>query len=99
MNCKCEIIEYQNNHWVAAFDECLDASEKHGPFHSKYEVEAYLQQYFPAHKIEKVYLDFEHPDNKKTLQKYREPMFKYRHWDFEDYKILAWRNAGFRSRK
>jgi antirestriction protein len=99
MQCRCQIIEQENNSWIIALSECINGCQVFGPFSSKYEVDAYIKTYLDSYVNHKEFYDFEHPDNRRELNKVKGPPYKYRYWDFEDYKVLAWRNAGFRSRR
>lgn len=99
MPCKCQIIEKENNCWIIAVSECIEGKECFGPFYSKYEVDAYFKEYLSKYISKKEIYDFEHPETKKLIASIKNPPFKYRYWDFEDYKVMAWRNAGFRSRR
>jgi hypothetical protein len=99
MKCECQIIEKENNVWVVAVSKCIEGYNCFGPFESKYEVEGYIKQYLEPYIASIRYYDFEHPDTRALLNKIDGPAFKSKYWDFEDFKILAWRNAGFRSRK
>lgn len=99
MSCKCQIIEKENNSWIIAVSECIDGYQCFGPFTNKHEVDAYLKQYLSKFKIITEYYDFEHPENKFILDSIKTPPYKNKYWDFEDYKVMAWRNAGFRSRR
>jgi len=99
MHCKCQIIEQENNSWIIALSECVEGCKVFGPFNSKYEVDGYIDTFLKSHVKQKEYYDFEHPENRKELNKINAPPHKCKYWDFEDYKVLAWRNAGFRSRR
>lgn len=99
MSCKCQIIEKENNSWIIAVSECVEGHECFGPFSSKYEVDAFFNEYLSKHVSAKECYDFEHPEKSNLIKKIKSPPFKYKLWDFEDYKVMAWRNAGFRSRK
>jgi hypothetical protein len=63
------------------------------------EASYYVKEYFP--RFTKMYsvIDFEHPGHRDKVISIKGPPFRERLWDFEDYKAMAWRNAGFRSRK
>jgi len=99
MECKCELVEIQNGEWFVAFSECIRGYQLFGPFKSKMEASYYVQEYFP--RFTKMYsvIDFEHPMHREKVISIKGPPFRERLWDFEDYKAMAWRNAGFRSRK
>ena len=100
MLCACEIIEIENNSWVLSFSECIEGHMNFGPFNSSDEARYYCKNYFGDKYFNLVdVIDFEHPRNRSIVRNINSPPFKDRYWDFEDYKILAWRNAGFRSRK
>jgi len=99
MTCKCQVIEKENNCWIIALSECIDGYQLFGPFESKYEVEAYIKQYLESNITTTEFYDFEHPDVKILINKMKGAPFKNKYWDFEDYKILAWRCSGFRSRR
>jgi hypothetical protein len=99
MKCKCQIIEKENNVWIITLSGCVSGHQSFGPFESKYEVEAYLKEYLQPYITPPEYYDFEHPETRPLLSSIKNPPFKERLWDFESYKIMAWRNAGFRSRK
>lgn len=96
MHDKCQIVEIENNKWLLLLNE--DQNKKcFGYFCSKDEGEAYCKNYFG--EIRKSIIDFEHPENRVVCSKIEHPPEKHRLWDFEDYKVMAWRNAGFRSRR
>lgn len=99
MHCNCNIIETQNNVWVLNFSECIEGHMTFGPFRSSDEARYYCKNFFGDFyfKTAKI-IDFEHPQGQNLRITIKGPPFKHRYWDFEDYKILAWRNAGFRSR-
>jgi hypothetical protein len=99
MKCKCQIIEKENNVWVIALSGCVAGHESFGPFESRYEVDAYLNEYLLPYISSIHYYDFEHPETRELINSIKSTPHKNKLWDFESYKIMAWRNAGFRSRK
>lgn len=98
MNCKCYIIESENKKWLIAFSECIEAHHSFGPFDSFWEAEAYQREYLSKYSLKPQKIDFEHPERQSILKAIIGKPYKSRYWDFEDYKVMAWRNAGFRSR-
>jgi hypothetical protein len=99
MICRCYIIEVENNKWLIAFSECVEAHSSFGPFHSFWEAESYHMEYLSKYSLKPLKIDFEHPERAEILRSIKGPPFKLKYWDFEDYKVMAWRNAGFRSRR
>lgn len=100
MLCKCQVIEKENSCWIIYLSDCIDGHQCFGPFNSKYEVDSYLKEYLEPYIQKQIeYFDFEHPETKNLKTKIPDKPYKCKSWDFEDYKILAWRNAGFRSRR
>lgn len=99
MLCKCYIIEVENKKWIIAFSECVEAHHSFGPFSDYWEAESYLKQYLSIYSKSPRKIDFEHPERQDLLKSIKGPPYKHKYWDFEDFKVMAWRNAGFRSRR
>ena len=99
MSCSCYILELENSRWIIAFSECFENNYTYGHFGSFWEAESYYKQYLSRSAIKPQKIDFEHPEWLDVMSMVRGQPFKERYWDFEDYKVMAWRNAGFRSRR
>jgi len=99
MLCRCYIIEVENNKWLIALSECIEAHGLFGPFSSFWEADSYYLEYLSKYSLKPLRIDFEHPERADILRSIKGPPFKLKYWDFEDYKVMAWRNAGFRSRR
>ena len=99
MLCKCHIIEFENKKWMIAFSECIESHRTFGPFDSFWEAEGYWMAYLSKYSLKPLVIDFEHSERAVLINALKGPPHKDKYWDFEDFKVMAWRNAGFRSRK
>jgi hypothetical protein len=99
MKCSCYILELESSQWIISFTECFENNFTYGYFGSFWEAEGYYKEYLSRSGIKPQKVDFEDPEWLDVMSSVRGQPFKQKYWDFEDYKVMAWRNAGFRSRR
>ena len=76
MLCRCYIIEVENNKWLIALSECIEAHGSFGPFSSFWEADSYYREYLSKYSLQPLRIDFEHPERAEIIRSINGPPYK-----------------------